>query len=130
MIRELQPAVSLFLCSVNWYQVVDPQLFFSEQGDHAGELETSVMLHVAPELVRPLSDAGPGRARRFKIVGLREGLAWAPRRWRQVTDDTGVGNPAAATAEKGRKDVGAVSGKGGAVLGGAARAGTDGRDEG
>src|SRR6185295_14413086 len=61
MIRELQPAVSLFLCTVNWYQVVDPKAFFADLGDHAGELETSVMLHVAPELVRPLSEAGPGR---------------------------------------------------------------------
>src|SRR5947199_10689338 len=45
MIRELQPAVSLFLCTVNWYQVVDPKPFFTDLGDHAGELETSVMLH-------------------------------------------------------------------------------------
>ena len=109
MIRELQPAVSLFLCTVNWYQVVDPKLFFSDLGDHAGELETSVMLHVAPELVRPLSEAGPGHARRFTVAGLKEGWAWAPRQWRKVTDDTGVGNPAAATAEKGRKYVEAVS---------------------
>ena len=108
MIRELQPAVSLFLCTVNWYQVVDPKQFFSDQGDHAGELETSVMLHLAPELVRPLDEAGPGRARRFKIAGLRDGWAWAPRRWRQVTDDTGIGNPGAATAEKGRAYVEAV----------------------
>jgi len=77
MIRELQSAVSLFLCTVNWYQVVDPKLFFSDLGDHAGELETSVMLHVAPELVRPLSDAGPGRARRFTIAALREGVGAA-----------------------------------------------------
>jgi len=103
MIRELQPAVPLFLCTVNWYKVVDQKQFFSDLGDHAGELETSVMLHVAPELVRPLAEAGPGRARRFTIAALKEGWAWAPRRWRQVTDDTGVGNPAAATAEKGRK---------------------------
>lgn len=108
MIRELQPAVSLFLCTVNWYQVVDAKQFFSDQGDHAGELETSVMLHVAPELVRPLDEAGPGRGRRFTIAGLREGWAWAPRRWRQVTDDTGIGNPAAATAEKGQTYVEAV----------------------
>ncbi len=116
MIRELQPAVSLFLCTVSWYQVVDPKLFFADLGDHAGELETSVMLHVAPELVRPLSDAGAGRARRFTIKALREGWAWAPRQWRQVTDDTGVGNPAAATAEKGRKYVEAVSAKIGEFL--------------
>src|SRR3989442_927386 len=116
MIRELQPAVSLFLCTVNWYQVVDRKLFFSDLGDHAGELETSVMLDVAPELVRPLSEAGPGRARRFTISALREGWAWAPRRWRQVTEDTGVGNPAAATAGKGRKYVEAVSEKIGSFL--------------
>src|SRR5216683_271266 len=75
-----------------------------------------VMLHIAPELVRPLSEAGPGRARRFTIAALREGWAWAPRRWREVTDDTGVGNPAAATAEKGRKYVAAVSEKIGTFL--------------
>jgi len=36
MIRELQPAVSLFLCTVNWYQVVDAKAFFADLGDHAG----------------------------------------------------------------------------------------------
>ncbi len=116
MIRELQPAVPLFLCTVNWYKVEDQKQFFSDLGDHAGELETSVMLHVAPELVRPLAEAGPGRARRFTIAALKQGWAWAPRRWRQVTDDTGVGNPAAATAEKGRKYVEAVSEKIGSFL--------------
>jgi len=116
MIRELQPAVSLFLCTVNWYQVVDAKAFFADLGDHAGELETSVMLHIAPELVRPLSEAGPGRARRFTIAGLKAGWAWAPRQWRRVTDDTGVGNPAGATAEKGRKYVEAVSEKIGGFL--------------
>lgn len=124
MIRELQPVVSLFLCTVNWYQVVDPAQYFSDLGDHAGELETSVMLHVAPELVAPLSEAGPGRARRFKVAGLREKWAWAPRRWREVSNDTGVGNPAAATAEKGRKYVAAVSEKIGSFLVELARADT------
>ena len=111
MIRELQPQVSVFLCVINWYKVVDPQSFFSHLGDHAGELETSVMQHIASERVLPLSDAGPGAARKFKIAGFREGWAWAPRQWRQVTDDTGSGNPAAATAEKGKRYVEAVTGK-------------------
>src|SRR5439155_21672937 len=109
--RGRAPEVSLFLCTVNWYQVVDPKAFFTDLGDHAGELETSVMLHLAPELVRALSEAGPGTARRFTVAGLREGWAWAPQQWRQVTDDTGVGNPAAATSEKGRRYVDAVSEK-------------------
>ena len=111
MIREIQPQVSLFLCTVNWYKVVDLKAYFSDVGDHAGEMETSVMQHVAPELVLPLNEAGSGKAKQFKISAFREGWAWAPRKWTAVTDDTGVGNPAKATAEKGQRYVEAVTGK-------------------
>jgi creatinine amidohydrolase len=102
MIRELQPRVpELFLCTVNWWSCVDARPYFKAPGDHAGELETSVMLHVAPELVLPLNEAGTGRERRARMAALREGWAWAPRRWTAITDDTGVGDPSAATAAKG-----------------------------
>jgi creatinine amidohydrolase len=111
MIRELQPHVSLFLCVVNWYKVLDLKGFFSDQGDHAGEMETSVMQHIAPELALPLSEAGSGAARKFKIPAFREGWAWAPRKWTEVTDDTGSGNPAASTPEKGKRYVEAVTAK-------------------
>lgn len=109
MIRELQPAVDLLLCQVNWYQCVDPRAFFDAPGDHAGELETSVMMHVAAPLVRPLAEAGPGRAHPFRIRAFREGWAWTPRHWIEATDDTGVGDPAAATAAKGARYFEAVS---------------------
>jgi creatinine amidohydrolase len=109
MIRELQPQVRLFLCAVNWYQVVDATQFFDVPGDHGGELETSVMQHMASSLVLPLADAGPGAARNFRIAAFREGWAWAPRQWRAVTDDTGVGDPSAATAEKGARYAAAVA---------------------
>jgi creatinine amidohydrolase len=72
-------------------------------------METSVMLHAAPELVGPLSDAGPGAARQFKLRGLRERWVWAPRSWTRVTDDTGVGDPRGATAEQGARFVAAVT---------------------
>ena len=111
MIRELQPQVAPFLCVVNWYKVLDLKGFFSDQGDHAGEMETSVMQHIAPELVLPLSEAGSGAARKFKIPAFREGWAWAPRQWTQVTDDTGSGNPAASTPEQGKRYVEAASAK-------------------
>ena len=111
MIRELQPAVASFLCVINWYKVLDPKGYFSDLGDHAGELETSVMQHIAAERAAPLSEAGAGAARKFRIAALREGWAWAPRQWRQVTDDTGVGNPAASTPEKGKRYVDAVVAK-------------------
>ncbi|MGQ0646467.1 MAG: creatininase family protein [Gemmatimonadaceae bacterium] len=105
IIRELQPRTKVFLCQVNWYQALDAPTYFDEPGDHGGELETSVMLHVSPSLVRPLGDAGSGAARKPRVRGMREGWAWAPRRWTQVTDDTGVGNPAKASAEKGARYV-------------------------
>ena len=111
MIREIQPQVSLFLCTVNWYKVVDPKTHFSDLGDHGGELETSVMQHVAPDLVLPLSEAGSGQAKQFRIAACREGWAWAPRKWTEVTADTGVGNPAKSTAEKGQRYVEVVTAK-------------------
>jgi creatinine amidohydrolase len=103
IIRELQPKTDVFLCSTNLYAIVDPRPYFDEPGDHAGELETSLMMHLTPELVLPLSDAGPGRVRRPKIEAMRQGWVWAPRPWTTVTSDTGVGNPAAATADKGER---------------------------
>ncbi len=103
MVRELQARTDVFLCVSNWWTVADAGSVFDEPGDHAGELETSVMLHVAPGLVAPLEEAGPGAGRVFRLAGLREGVAWAPRDWARVTDDTGVGNPAAATPAKGAR---------------------------
>jgi creatinine amidohydrolase len=60
------------------------------------------MLHLHPELVLPLGEAGPGTARPFRVAALKEGWAWAPRNWIQVTADTGVGDPAGATRELGK----------------------------
>lgn len=108
IIRELQPDSGMVLCQVNWYTVVPAGEYFDQPGDHAGELETSVMQHLASALVGPLDSAGPGTARRFSITALREGWAWTPRRWVDVTDDTGVGDPAAATPEKGERFMRAV----------------------
>lgn len=109
IIRELQPRTKVFLSSIDWYKCVDPRPFFDEPGDHAGELETSMVMHIAPSLVRPLAEAGPGSERRARISALREGKAWAPRRWTAVSADTGIGNPAASSAEKGARFLDAVA---------------------
>jgi len=108
MIRELQSRMEIFLCVANWYQMEPWAEYFEDLGDHAGEMETSIMQHIVPGLVRPLSEAGDGKERHFRIAGLREGWAWAPRQWTQVTEDTGVGNPAAANPEKGEHYLAAV----------------------
>jgi creatinine amidohydrolase len=103
MIRELQPQVEIFLCAVNWYKVIDPKGHFQDLGDHAGEMETAVMQAIQPELVLPLSEAGDGAARASRLRGVREGWAWAPRQWTKVSADTGIGDPRAATREKGEE---------------------------
>ena len=61
------------------------------------------MMHITPNLVLPLEDAGDGRAKTFKIKGLKEGWVTTQRKWTSVTQDTGVGNPKMATEEKGIK---------------------------
>lgn len=108
IIRELQPRTRVFLSTINWWSCVDVKHFVTEPGDHAGEAETSAMMHLAPDLVGALADAGPGRARASRLRGIREGWAWAPRRWTQVTADTGIGDPSRSTPEKGEAYVAAA----------------------
>jgi len=109
MIRELQPKIDLFICTINWWTCVSGSGYFDEPGDHAGEMETSVMMSLEPDLLLPLSEAGAGKARKFRITGLREGWAWAPRQWSKVSEDTGTGNPATSTPEKGENFLRAVT---------------------
>lgn len=102
IIRELSLEFpDTLIASINWWVVCKPEDYFDEPGDHAGELETSVMMAIAPELVLPLKNAGEGKEKHFKIEGLRKKWAWTPRRWIYITEDTGVGNPKKATKEKG-----------------------------
>lgn len=102
MIRELGLQFpKMFLCQCNWYQALDQKAYFENKDDHAGEMETSVMMHLTPDLVSPISEAGDGASKKFRMTGIREGWAWAERRWTQVTKDTGVGDPRKATPDKG-----------------------------
>lgn len=85
----------------DWYAIVPRTGFFEKDGEHADELETSVMLHYYPDLV-DMSVAGDGVSRHFKEESLNAKTAWLPRNWKQTTDDTGIGNPHLSTAEKGK----------------------------
>jgi creatinine amidohydrolase len=102
IIRELQAEFkNILLLEINWYKVLDAKEYFQEPGDHAGEMETSVMMHILPEFVLPLTEAGEGSNRKFRLEGLKKKWAWAQREWSEVTKDTGVGNPVTANSEKG-----------------------------
>ncbi|MEL6123299.1 MAG: creatininase family protein [Bacteroidota bacterium] len=109
MLRELGAQFpSMLLTTCDWFSVVDHSQYFNEAGDHAGELETSVMMHIHPDLV-DLSKAGDGKEYKSKVKAIRDGWAWAERRWSQVSSDTGTGNPTASSASKGEQYLHAVT---------------------
>lgn len=111
MIRDLSIDYPDFLiASSEWFSVLPAKDFFDEPGDHADEVETSVMMHYHPELVH-LEEAGKGIGKPFAIDTLRQKVAWIPRNWQKVTTDTGIGNPYLATAEKGKRFANAVAGR-------------------
>ncbi|NHF60767.1 creatininase family protein [Flavobacteriaceae bacterium TP-CH-4] len=104
LVRELGlrfPKVFISFCF--FPQALDKSNYFEEEGDHADEMETSLMLYLRPELVLPKDNWGTGDAKKFRIEAFSEGWAWAERQWSKISKDTGVGNPHKATKEKGAR---------------------------
>lgn len=109
MIRDLAVDYPDMLIAVGeWFKGAKATDYFAAPGDHADELETSVMMHYHPELVR-LEEAGDGHSRGFADEALASGVVWVPRNWLRVSDDTGIGDPRPSTAEKGARFAAAVS---------------------
>lgn len=104
LIRELQSASDLHLFVCDWWTVGMDRYaeIFERPDDHAGEMETSVALAVHPELV-DLASAGDGTPRPFRFEALRAGWVQTSREFVRLNDHCGVGDPAAATAEKGQQ---------------------------
>lgn len=110
IIREVQVDYpDLFLGLIEWFKMAEAAAHFDNAGDHAGEMETSVIQHLFPNLVLPLDEAGDGKSSGFRLNGLNDKVAWTPRNWSKVSTDTGIGNPKGATPEKGEKCVETVS---------------------
>lgn len=102
LVRELGLRYpELFICFSNWFQALERKEFFREDGDHADEMETSLMQYLKPGLVLPKEAWGEGRSKKYRIAAFQEGWVWAERKWSQVSADTGIGNPKYASAEKG-----------------------------
>jgi creatinine amidohydrolase len=102
--RELHHRTGVFLCVCDWFRMardIYPGLF-QEPGEHADEVETSLGLAFFPELVKPeLADEGAARPSRFAAID--KGWIGITRPWHLVSKNTGLGDPRAATAEKGQK---------------------------
>jgi creatinine amidohydrolase len=126
LLRQLQHdlPIHVFLC--NWWTVGSDhyQRIFEKPDDHAGEMETSVALALHPELVEA-EHAGSGEAAPFRFEALRKGWVQTSRRFARLNDHCAVGDPKAATAEKGRRYLELVIGRIAAFLADLARSPID-----
>lgn len=102
--RQLFHRTDVFLCVCDWFKMaadLKPGLF-EKPGEHADEMETSLGLAFFPDLMRmELADEGGTRPTRFEAIN--KGWVSITRPWHLATTNTGLGDPRAATAEKGRR---------------------------
>ncbi len=97
----------LFLC--NWWEVIADEYahIFEQPEDHAGEMETSIIMARRPELVARRADGSlacaDGQTRPCRFEAVRRGWVRISRPWHLLTQSTGSGDPRAATAEKGER---------------------------
>jgi len=110
LVRDLQAEHGLLIVVVNFFQMIPETLaeIFDVPEDHAGEMETSLIMHLFPDLVG-LAQAGSGERIPFAIDGMNQPGVWSPRPWSRCHPDTGSGDPRAATADKGRRYYEAVT---------------------
>lgn len=102
--RQLHHRTDVFLCVCDWFRMAADLYgtMFEAPGEHADEVETSLGLAYFPALMKPeLADAGAGRASRFEAIN--RGWVSITRPWHLLTTNTGLGDPRAATAEKGER---------------------------
>ena len=104
LVRELGLKYpKMFISFSQWTQALQLSDYFEEKGDHADEMETSLMLYLHPNLVLPKNSWGDGESKSYKIKSYSEGWVWAERQWSKITEDTGVGNPHKSTKKKGER---------------------------
>jgi creatinine amidohydrolase len=107
--RELHHRTRVFLCVCDWYRMAADLYpgIFEHPGEHADEVETSLGLAFFPDLMRmELADAGAARPTRFEAIN--RGWVSMTRPWHLATTNTGLGNPADASVDKGRRLMDAV----------------------
>ena len=104
LVRDVAIETGVFIVVIDFWRMRPDELtrIFAEPGDHAGAMETALLLHLRPDLV-VLPQAGPGSASAWKLGRLRQPGVWTPRPWSHVHPDTGSGDPLSATAEQGRE---------------------------
>lgn len=103
-VREMMGKSEVFIAVCDWWKVGSDVYdeVFEVRDDHAGEMETSVILKMAPELV-DLKNASDGATKKTQFEAINKGYVSISRQWDLLTESTGTADPRAATAEKGEK---------------------------
>jgi len=112
LLRQLQNDLPIHVFVCNWWTAGSDEYarIFAKPDDHAGEMETSVALALFPDLVE-IERAGSGEAAPFRFEALRKGWVHTSRRFARLNDHCAVGDPRAATADKGRRYLELVIGR-------------------
>jgi len=111
--RDLRARLDMLVYSVNWFDLplgAEVETLFTPEehrfGIHAGQIETSMMLALAPEQVhmqqaKNFASASQARAAQFPILGNGKSakLGW---QMQDYNPAGAVGDAAGATADKGR----------------------------
>lgn len=103
LVRDVMLETGATIVVVNFWQLCPDVMHatFDNPGDHAGDLETSLVLHLDGHLVE-MEHAGDGRTIPFAIEEIAQPGVWTPRPWSTTHPDTGCGDPRAATSDKGK----------------------------
>lgn len=103
LMRELHHQTRVFMCLCDWFRMaadVYPRVF-SKPGEHADEVETSLGLAYFSDFMK-MEQADPGAGIPSRFEAINKGWISITRPWHLATTNTGMGDPKAATAEKGR----------------------------
>lgn len=117
LMRELHHRTKVFLCLCDWFRMAPDEMkrILAKPGEHADEMETSLGLAFFPQFMR-MQQAGKGTMHPTRFDAVNKGWVSITRPWHLLTDDTGAGDPSAATADKGRKLMDVLTGRLGGFL--------------
>ena len=110
LVRDMILETGSFIAVASFWEMCPDILheLLADLGDHAGALETSLLLYLTPQDVL-LENAGSGERLPFSAAALRQPGVWTPRPWSRIHPDLGSGNPQGASAEKGQRAFDALS---------------------
>ena len=102
LVRQIQCDMDVHVFTSNWWLAGLDRAdeFFTDPGDHAGQLETSCCQAVYPNLVgevKPKTGLTPA----FRFDGLNEGWVKTSRDFGKLNNECAAGDPEGSTAEKG-----------------------------